>query len=100
MWLVGGQTSSGRTAFLNSGRIALCAEVEHFRRIFGGKRGPRGNGARLYGWYDLRRGKWPENYLSISKFSLAKVVLDPDFTNLKLNLENNLEIEQQFLLSM
>ena len=29
MWLVDGQTSSGRTAFLNSGRIALCAEVEH-----------------------------------------------------------------------
>ena len=38
-------------------------------------------------WYDVRRGKWPENYRSISKFSLAKVVLDPDFTNLKLNLE-------------
>ena len=25
VWLVDGQTSSGRTAFLNSGRIALCA---------------------------------------------------------------------------
>jgi hypothetical protein len=25
VWLVDGQTSSGRTAFLSSGRIALCA---------------------------------------------------------------------------
>ena len=79
-----------------------------FDAFFGGKRGGTLNSAHFlagrevhvamvrgcmicYGimvLYDVRRGEWPKKYCSISKFSLvAKVVLDADFTNLKLNLE-------------